>query len=66
MLTPVVIGGRRLGLLKRFKHLQVLLVDLLNLFLSRAEVQGARSAWYGDKHRTMPCILWLLLTAHLI
>ena len=65
MLAPVFIGGRRLSLLKRFEHLQVLLIDLLDLFFASAEIKGSRSTRHWNKHGALPCVL-LLLTAHLI
>ena len=54
MLSPVLVGGRWLGLLKRFEHLQVLLIDLLDLFFACAEVKGSRSARHWNKHGALP------------
>ena len=65
MLPPVLVGGRRFGLLKRFKHLQILLIDLLDLFFASAEIKGSRSTRHWNKHGALPRVL-LLLTAHLI
>ena len=65
VLSPVVVGGRRLGLLKRFEHLQVLLVDLLDLFLACAEIKSSGGTWHRNEHRALPWVL-LLLTSHLI
>ena len=54
MLAPVFVGGRRLSLLKRFEHLQVFLIDLLDLFFACAEIKGSGSARHRNKHRAMP------------
>ena len=65
VLAPLFVGGRRLGLLESFEHLQVLLIDLLDLFLASAKIEGSGSARHWNEHRALPRV-FLMLTAHLI
>ena len=64
MLTPLLVRSRRFRRLKSFQHLQVLLVDLLYLFLTVREVEGSWGARHRHQHALMSFIRSLL--AHII
>ena len=60
MLAPLLVRSRRFSWLKCFEHLQVLLVDLLYLFLAVREVESSWGARHRHQHATVP-LIWSLL-----
>ena len=54
MSAPVIDGHGGLGLLQCLQHLDVFLVDLLNLLLSLTEIESTRCIWSIRVHS---CIL---------
>ena len=49
MLSPMLITGSWLSRLKRLQHLHIFLIDLLDLLLTRAEIESAWGARHGHE-----------------
>ena len=62
MQSPLIIWGRGLGLLECLQHLQIFLIDLLDLFLSSWEIKCTRGAGHWHELATLPSICSLLAT----